>query len=138
MICVGIDWAGAHQNLCVEDGEGHVLPKGRVPDGVEGVGRIHEILAALASEPAEVAIGIELLDSADGPAPVAIPAGQKGEGGETRESPPATRPVPPPSDHPPRKRARGPDVTASSARVSARGRLVRRRTHLPGSARLPD
>jgi transposase len=60
MIYVGIDWAEAHHDVCIEDGEGHVLAKGRVPDGIEGVERIHEMLGAHVDEPAEVAIGIEL------------------------------------------------------------------------------
>lgn len=60
MIYVGIDWAEAHHDVCVEDGEGNALAKGRVPDGIEGVERIHEMLGAHATEPAEVVIGIEL------------------------------------------------------------------------------
>jgi hypothetical protein len=60
VIYVGIDWAEAHHDVCVEDGEGQVLAKGRVPDGIEGVERIHEMLGAHAEDPSEVAIGIEL------------------------------------------------------------------------------
>jgi transposase len=60
VINVGIDWAEAHHDVCVEDGEGRVLAKGRVPDGIEGVERIHEMLGAHAEDPSEVAIGIEL------------------------------------------------------------------------------
>ncbi len=60
MIYVGIDWAEAHHDVCVEDDRGEVLTKGRVPDGVEGVERIHEMVGARATEPAEVVIGIEL------------------------------------------------------------------------------
>ena len=60
MIYVGIDWAEAHHDVCIEDGEGRVLTKGRVPDGVEGIERIHEMVGAHAEDPGEVAIGIEL------------------------------------------------------------------------------
>ena len=60
MIYVGIDWAEAHHDVCVEDDRGEVLTKGRVPDGVEGIERIHGMLGAHASDPAEVVIGIEL------------------------------------------------------------------------------
>ena len=60
MINVGIDWAEAHHDVCVEDDEGHVLAKGRVPDGIEGLERIHEMLGAHVEDPAEVVIGIEL------------------------------------------------------------------------------
>lgn len=60
MIYVGIDWAEAHHDVCVEDVEGQVLVKGRVPDGIEGVERIHEMLASHAEAPSDVAIGIEL------------------------------------------------------------------------------
>ncbi len=58
MIFVGIDWAEAH-HVCVLDEGGAVLAKGRVPDGVEGVARLHEMVAPHAEEPAEVAVGIE-------------------------------------------------------------------------------
>jgi transposase len=60
MINVGIDWAEAHHDVYVEDDEGDELAKGRVPDGIEGVERIHEMLSAHADDPAQVAIGIEL------------------------------------------------------------------------------
>jgi transposase len=60
MINVGIDWAETHHDVCVEDVEGHVLAKARVPEGIEGVERIHEMLGDHAEDPAEVVIGIEL------------------------------------------------------------------------------
>ena len=60
MIYVGIDWAEAHHDVCVESEQGQMLAKARVPEGIEGVERIHELLGAHASEPGEVAIGIEL------------------------------------------------------------------------------
>lgn len=59
MIYVGIDWAEAHHDACVMDEAGTVLAKGRVPDGVEGLARLHEMVAAHAEEPEEVVVGIE-------------------------------------------------------------------------------
>ncbi len=43
MVFVGIDWAEAHHDICVVDEEGHVLAKRRVPDGLEGVGKLHSL-----------------------------------------------------------------------------------------------
>lgn len=60
MIFVGIDWAEAHHDVCVLDEQGAVLAKGRVPDGVEGVAGLHEIVAAHAEEPDDVLVGIEV------------------------------------------------------------------------------
>jgi transposase len=60
VIYVGIDWAEAHHDICVEDEAGQVLIRGRVPEGIEGLERIHEMLGAHAEEPSEVVIGIEL------------------------------------------------------------------------------
>lgn len=60
MIFLGIDWAEAHHDLCLLSKAGTVLSRGRVPDGVEGVARLHEMVAEHASDPAEVVVGIEL------------------------------------------------------------------------------
>ena len=60
MIFVGIDWAEAHHDVCVLDPEGGVLIKGRVPDGVEGVSRLHAMVSEHAQEPSEVVVGIEI------------------------------------------------------------------------------
>ncbi|MGH8566932.1 MAG: IS110 family transposase, partial [Gammaproteobacteria bacterium] len=60
MIYVGIDWSESHHDVCVMDAAGGVLSKGRVPDGFEGVARLHEMVAAHAEEPSDVAVGIEL------------------------------------------------------------------------------
>jgi transposase len=59
VIFVGIDWAEAHHDVCVLDERGGVLAKGRVLDGVEGVARLHALVAEHAEEPGEVLIGIE-------------------------------------------------------------------------------
>jgi len=59
MIFVGIDWAEAHHDVCVLDREGEVLATRRVPDGLEGVARLHALLGEHTDEPAEVIVGIE-------------------------------------------------------------------------------
>jgi transposase len=60
VIFVGIDWAEAHHDVCVLDGQGLVLAKGRVPEGVEGIGRLHAMVAEHAEDPGEVLVGIEI------------------------------------------------------------------------------
>ena len=59
MIFVGVDWAEAHHDVYVQDEEGKRLAGGRLPEGVEGITRFHEMVGAHAQEPAEVTIGIE-------------------------------------------------------------------------------
>jgi len=59
VIFVGIDWAEAHHDVCVLDEVGVVQAKGRVPDGVEGVARLHAMVADHAEDAAEVLVGIE-------------------------------------------------------------------------------
>ena len=60
MIFVGIDWSETHHDACVVDVDGNVLAKGRVPEGIEGVAKLHEMVAAHAEEPSQVVVGIEL------------------------------------------------------------------------------
>ena len=59
MIFVGVDWAEAHHDVHVQDEDGKRLAGGRLPEGVEGIARFHEMVGAHANEPAEVVIGIE-------------------------------------------------------------------------------
>jgi transposase len=59
VIFVGIDWSERHHDVCVLDPDGAQLASARVPDGMEGVMRLHEALADHAEEPEEVIIGIE-------------------------------------------------------------------------------
>jgi transposase len=59
MIFVGIDWAEAHHDACVLDEEGEVLATCRIPEGLEGVARLHALLAEYAGDPADVVVGIE-------------------------------------------------------------------------------
>jgi len=56
---VGHDWAEAHHDVHVEDEEGRRLAKARLPEGVEGVARFHELVAGVVDDPAEVVIATE-------------------------------------------------------------------------------
>jgi len=59
VIFVGVDWAEAHHDVCVVDDQGGVLARGRVPDGIGGVARLHALVADHAPDPAGVVVGIE-------------------------------------------------------------------------------
>ena len=59
MIFVGVDWAEAHHDVHVADEEGRRLSKARLPEGVEGIARFHELVGAHVEDPEEVVIGIE-------------------------------------------------------------------------------
>ena len=59
MIFVGIDWAEAHHDICVLDREGEVLATRRVPEGLEGVARLHALLGEHADGSGAVVVGIE-------------------------------------------------------------------------------
>jgi transposase len=59
MIFVGVDWAEAHHDVFVQNEDGKRLAGGRLPEGVEGIARFHEMVGVFAEEPNEVVIGIE-------------------------------------------------------------------------------
>jgi transposase len=62
VLFVGDDWAEDHHDVEVQDGSGRVLARGRVPEGIVGVARVHELLGAHVDEdagPEQVVIGIE-------------------------------------------------------------------------------
>lgn len=59
MIFVGDDWAEAHHDVYVCDEAGARLAARRVPEGIAGIAVLHELIAAHASDPAEVVVGIE-------------------------------------------------------------------------------
>jgi len=59
MIFIGVDWAEAHHDVHVQDEAGKRLGGGRLPEGVDGIARFHELAAAHAQDPGEVAIGME-------------------------------------------------------------------------------
>jgi hypothetical protein len=59
MIFVGVDWAEAHHDVHVEDVDGKRLGRARLPEGVDGIARFHELVGPFVDDPAEVVIGIE-------------------------------------------------------------------------------
>jgi transposase len=59
LIYLGVDWAEAHHDVCLLDEVGQALGKGRVPEGVEGLRRIHELVADHAVDATTVVVGIE-------------------------------------------------------------------------------
>ena len=59
MIFVGDDWAEDHHDVALMDEAGKVLARRRLPEGVAGVGQLHELVADHATDPAQVAVGIE-------------------------------------------------------------------------------
>jgi hypothetical protein len=58
-VFVGHDWAEAHHDVFVMDASGARLGGGRLPEGIEGVARFHELVAAHVSEPSEVTVATE-------------------------------------------------------------------------------
>lgn len=59
MIFVGDDWAEDHHDVCVMDETGKRLGSRRFPEGLEGMGGLHELVAGHVDEPGEVVVGIE-------------------------------------------------------------------------------
>ncbi|HEY2302989.1 MAG TPA: IS110 family transposase [Acidimicrobiales bacterium] len=59
MIFVGVDWAEAHHDVWVQDDDGARLGGGRLPEGMEGVARFHDLVGRFAETPEEVVVGIE-------------------------------------------------------------------------------
>ncbi len=58
-VFVGHDWAEAHHDVHVEDETGRRLATARLPEGIEGVRRFHELVAGHADEPGEVIVATE-------------------------------------------------------------------------------
>ena len=58
-VFVGHDWAEAHHDVHVEDEFGKRLAAVRLPEGVEGVRRFHELVAGFVGDPGEVTIATE-------------------------------------------------------------------------------
>ncbi len=59
---VGDDWAEDHHDVEIQDASGRVLARARLPEGVAGVARLHELIGARLGEndgPGGVAVGIE-------------------------------------------------------------------------------
>jgi hypothetical protein len=69
MLFVGDDWAEAHHDIEVQDEKGHRLARARLPEGIAGLARLHELIAEHLTEDdvdletgfvsQSVAIGIE-------------------------------------------------------------------------------
>ena len=59
MIFVGNDWAEGHHDVYLMDEGGTRLGFARLPEGLGGVARFHQMVAEHASEAAEVVVGIE-------------------------------------------------------------------------------
>ena len=59
MIFVGDDWAEDHHDVELMDQAGNTVARRRLPEGVEGVGALHALIAEHTEEPGEVAVGIE-------------------------------------------------------------------------------
>jgi transposase len=59
VIFVGDDWAEAHHDIQVHDEHGRCVASRRLPEGLEGLARLHALLADWAGDPAEVVVGIE-------------------------------------------------------------------------------
>ena len=58
-VFVGHDWSEAHHDLYVEDADGRGLARGRAAEGVEGLARFHELVAAFVEDPSEVLVATE-------------------------------------------------------------------------------
>jgi transposase len=59
VLCVGLDWAEDHHDVAVLDEGGRVVTARRVAEGLAGLTALHELLAGLAADPAEVVVGTE-------------------------------------------------------------------------------
>ena len=58
-VFVGHDWAESHHDVFIEDEGGSRLAATRLADGIEGVARLHELLADLVEDPEEVIVATE-------------------------------------------------------------------------------
>jgi transposase len=59
MLFVGDDWAEDHHDVHLMNDSGDRLASRRLPEGLAGVARLHELVAEHAGDPAQVVIGIE-------------------------------------------------------------------------------
>lgn len=58
-VFVGLDWAENHHDVFVEDVTGKRLGGGRLPEGVEGVARFHELVGGHVEDPSDVVVATE-------------------------------------------------------------------------------
>ena len=62
MLFLGDDWAEAHHDIELQDGDGRVLVRRRLPEGVAGIAALHALVADQLGdndEPDQVLVGIE-------------------------------------------------------------------------------
>ena len=59
MIFVGDDWAEAHHDVHVMNEAGDRLASRRLPEGLEGIGAFHDLMADHCDDPGDVVVGIE-------------------------------------------------------------------------------
>src|ERR1700720_292119 len=59
MLFVGDDWAEDHHDVYLMSDTGGRLASRRLPEGLPGISRFHELVAAHVEEPSQVVIGIE-------------------------------------------------------------------------------
>ena len=58
-VFIGDDWAEAHHDVHLMGEDGEVVATRRLPEGLEGIGGFHDLVADHVEEPGEVVIGIE-------------------------------------------------------------------------------
>src|SRR5258705_3877116 len=59
MLFVGDDWAEDHHDVFLMNETGDRLASRRLPEGLAGISRLHELIAEHAEDPAQVVICIE-------------------------------------------------------------------------------
>jgi transposase len=59
-VFVGDDWAEDHHDVYVMDEAGQRLASRRLPEGLEGIRRFHELVAPFIENPDELVVGIEI------------------------------------------------------------------------------
>jgi transposase len=62
VLFAGDDWAEDHHDIELQDDQGQVLARARLPEGIAGITRMHALIGQFAgpdTEPAQVAAGIE-------------------------------------------------------------------------------
>ena len=61
LLFVGDDWSEDHHDVCLQDASGRVLAASRLPEGVAGIGRLHELVAEHldGDDPGQVVLAIE-------------------------------------------------------------------------------
>lgn len=58
-IFVGDDWAEAHHDIWIMDGDGTKRASARLPEGAAGIATLHALIGQHTDNPAEVTVGIE-------------------------------------------------------------------------------